>query len=257
MRRVLLTTDQSSRFHRHCRRRGRSAARRCRAKAPAYVPVGYNWTGFYLGINGGYGWGRSRWSGFGSNADPSGGMVGGTAGYNWQALGSPWVFGLEGDIDWTNIKAASPTSPARPAARPRTTGSAPRAAASATPGTASCPTSPAALRSATSRPTKSVSPACTTPMSAGRPAAASKRRWPATGPPSSNIFTSISATSIAAPCHAAVPTNVDFHADEVRARPELPVLIAERQSRSKSPGRTVRGFCMCMELCGQYSFSVS
>ena len=41
-------------------------------------------------------------------------MVGGTAGYNWQALGSPWVFGLEGDIDWTNIKgtfanAACPT----------------------------------------------------------------------------------------------------------------------------------------------------
>ena len=31
-------------------------------------------------------------------------MVGGTAGYNWQAMGSPWVFGLEGDIDWTNIK---------------------------------------------------------------------------------------------------------------------------------------------------------
>ena len=31
-------------------------------------------------------------------------MVGGTIGYNWQALGSPWVFGLEGDIDWTNIK---------------------------------------------------------------------------------------------------------------------------------------------------------
>ena len=31
-------------------------------------------------------------------------MVGGTAGYNWQAMGSPWVFGLEGDLDWTNIK---------------------------------------------------------------------------------------------------------------------------------------------------------
>jgi outer membrane immunogenic protein len=30
--------------------------------------------------------------------------LGGTIGYNWQALGSPWVFGLEGDIDWTNIK---------------------------------------------------------------------------------------------------------------------------------------------------------
>ena len=74
------------------------------AKAPAYVPVGYNWTGFYLGINGGYGWGGSRWSAFGTSADPSGGMVGLTAGYNWQGVGSPWVFGLEGDIDWTNMK---------------------------------------------------------------------------------------------------------------------------------------------------------
>src|SRR5947199_3542853 len=74
------------------------------AKAPAYVPVGYNWTGFYLGINGGYAWGRSRWNSFAGNADPAGGMVGGTVGYNWQALGSPWVFGLEGDIDWANLK---------------------------------------------------------------------------------------------------------------------------------------------------------
>jgi outer membrane immunogenic protein len=82
-------------------------------KAPYYAPV-YNWTGFYLGINGGYGWGKSDWTAFGADADPSGGMVGGTIGYNWQALGSPWVFGLEGDIDWSGIKgdftnAACPT----------------------------------------------------------------------------------------------------------------------------------------------------
>jgi outer membrane immunogenic protein len=75
------------------------------AKAPAFVPVGYNWTGFYLGINGGYAWGRSNWSGFATSPNPSGGMVGGTIGYNWQGLGSPWVFGLEGDLDWTNIKS--------------------------------------------------------------------------------------------------------------------------------------------------------
>ena len=76
------------------------------ARAPAaYVPVGYNWTGFYLGVNGGYAWGRSHWDNFGGRSEPQGGMVGGTAGYNWQAMGSPWVFGLEGDIDWTNIKS--------------------------------------------------------------------------------------------------------------------------------------------------------
>jgi len=84
------------------------------AKAPAFVPVGYNWTGFYIGINGGYAWGNSNWDGFASNADPRGGMVGGTVGYNWQAPGSPWVFGLEGDADWADIRgtftnAACPT----------------------------------------------------------------------------------------------------------------------------------------------------
>ena len=72
------------------------------AKAPAYVPVAaYNWTGFYVGINGGYAWGSSRWGGFAGNADPSGGMVGGTVGYN-RHLGG-WVLGLEGDIDWANF----------------------------------------------------------------------------------------------------------------------------------------------------------
>src|ERR1051325_4499268 len=73
-------------------------------KAPAYVAQ-YNWTGFYLGINGGAGWGSSDWNMFtGISNSPSGGMIGGTAGYNWQGAGSPWVFGLEGDIDWTKLQ---------------------------------------------------------------------------------------------------------------------------------------------------------
>jgi outer membrane immunogenic protein len=71
-------------------------------KAPAYYP-GYNWTGFYIGVNGGGAWGDSAWNGFAVGNSPSGGMIGGTIGYNWQAAGSPWVFGLEGDIDATNI----------------------------------------------------------------------------------------------------------------------------------------------------------
>ena len=72
-------------------------------RAPVYA-LQYNWTGFYLGINGGGGFGDSDWNGFAVSNKPSGGMIGGTAGYNWQGAGSPWVFGLEGDIDWTNIK---------------------------------------------------------------------------------------------------------------------------------------------------------
>jgi outer membrane immunogenic protein len=71
-------------------------------KAPAYVAQ-YNWTGFYLGINGGGAWGDSAWSGFAVTNKPTGGMIGGTVGYNWQGAGSPWVFGLEGDVAWANI----------------------------------------------------------------------------------------------------------------------------------------------------------
>lgn len=72
-------------------------------KAPAAVQM-YNWTGGYIGINGGYGFGNSNILGF--EADPKGGLVGLTLGYNWQALGSPWVFGLEGDINWSDIKGS-------------------------------------------------------------------------------------------------------------------------------------------------------
>ncbi|HVZ54492.1 MAG TPA: outer membrane protein [Pseudolabrys sp.] len=78
------------------------------AKAPIYAPpVGYNWTGFYAGINGGGGWGGSQWSspvGTSGTYDISGGLVGGTAGYNWQY--NNIVFGLEGDLDWSNIRGS-------------------------------------------------------------------------------------------------------------------------------------------------------
>ena len=72
------------------------------AKAPVtYTPV-FTWTGFYVGINGGYGFGNSTWSGFATDAEPSGALVGLTLGYNWQT--GPWVFGLEGDIDWSDMR---------------------------------------------------------------------------------------------------------------------------------------------------------
>jgi len=76
-------------------------------KAPAYYAP-YNWTGFYVGINGGGGWGSSDWSNVGGTTgtfDLSGGLVGGTIGYNWQM--GQFVFGLEGDIDWTNIRGST------------------------------------------------------------------------------------------------------------------------------------------------------
>ncbi|HKS86834.1 MAG TPA: outer membrane protein [Pseudolabrys sp.] len=84
------------------------ARRQMPAKAPAYIPPPvYNWTGFYVGINGGGAWGRSDFS------DPlasghfktSGGLVGGTVGYNWQV--NQVVFGLEGDVDWSDIRGST------------------------------------------------------------------------------------------------------------------------------------------------------
>jgi len=76
-------------------------------KAPIYSAP-YNWTGFYLGVNGGGGWGSSEWTnsaGTTGTFDISGGVVGGTAGYNWQM--NQVVFGLEGDIDWSNIRGST------------------------------------------------------------------------------------------------------------------------------------------------------
>src|ERR1700730_11726270 len=66
----------------------------------------YNWTGFYVGINGGGGWGRSQWDGI-DRFDVSGGLIGGTVGYNWQ-FGQA-AFGVEGDIDWSDIRGTTTT----------------------------------------------------------------------------------------------------------------------------------------------------
>jgi outer membrane immunogenic protein len=75
-------------------------------KAPAYIAPYYNWTGFYLGINGGYGFGNSSWSSPSSGSfNTNGGLIGGTAGYNWQ-LG-PAVLGIEGDGDWNGISGTT------------------------------------------------------------------------------------------------------------------------------------------------------
>jgi outer membrane immunogenic protein len=85
-------------------------------KAPPVVAPVWTWTGFYVGINGGYGWGRSNWAllplalNEGSH-NPSGATVGGQIGYNWQ-FGS-WVVGLEAQGNWadftgTNVSLVAP-----------------------------------------------------------------------------------------------------------------------------------------------------
>ena len=80
-------------------------------RAPAVympAPTVYNWSGIYIGINGGWGWGNAKWTatptGFatvtGTNND-NGGVVGGTLGANYQ-MGAV-VFGIEGDWDYSGV----------------------------------------------------------------------------------------------------------------------------------------------------------
>src|SRR4029078_3737370 len=64
-------------------------------------------SGYTLATRRGAPAGGCGWSGCPIGTSPSGAMIGGTAGYNWQGAGSPWVFGLEGDIAWTNIRGSS------------------------------------------------------------------------------------------------------------------------------------------------------
>jgi outer membrane immunogenic protein len=72
-------------------------------KAPVYVPPVFTWTGPYIGINGGGGWGSADFDGaFPGSVDPNGALIGGTLGYNWQ-MGAA-VVGIEGDIDWSNLR---------------------------------------------------------------------------------------------------------------------------------------------------------
>jgi outer membrane immunogenic protein len=77
--------------------------------APAPLPMLYDWTGFYIGGNGG--WGQSRncfdfVDAFGvfvadGCRERSGGVAGGQIGYRWQA--SQWVFGVEAQGDWADL----------------------------------------------------------------------------------------------------------------------------------------------------------
>ncbi|MBB4361456.1 outer membrane immunogenic protein [Bradyrhizobium sp. CIR48] len=91
-------------------------------KAPIVDPV-WSWTGWYVGANGGYSWGRSRTDVSYFNTptgtpiappagsitsgafDMNGGIAGGQAGYNWQ--NANWVYGIEGDLQWSGEKGSA------------------------------------------------------------------------------------------------------------------------------------------------------
>lgn len=90
------------------------AARPYTKAPPPAVAVVYDWSGFYIGANGGWGTSRKCWD-FVDPAgvfvaaegchDADGGTVGGQLGYRWQA--GTWVFGIEGQGNWADFQGSN------------------------------------------------------------------------------------------------------------------------------------------------------
>ena len=81
---------------------------------PPVVAAAYDWSGFYIGANGGWGSSHKCWD-FTTPAgafvfaegchDATGGVAGGQIGYRWQA--SAFVFGLEAQGDWADLRGSN------------------------------------------------------------------------------------------------------------------------------------------------------
>jgi outer membrane immunogenic protein len=92
------------------------AARPYTKAPPPVVATLYDWSGFYIGINGGGGSSHNCWDFLDSNGavtgvpgslvregcnNATGGTVGGQVGYRWQSAN--WVFGVEGQGNWADF----------------------------------------------------------------------------------------------------------------------------------------------------------
>ena len=83
-------------------------------KAPAAAAPVYDWTGAYVGVFGGGGFGNHNvnnsnganapFEDFTANYSSQGGLAGGEAGYNWQS--GNFIAGVEGDLFWSGIKGS-------------------------------------------------------------------------------------------------------------------------------------------------------
>jgi outer membrane immunogenic protein len=81
-------------------------------KAPAMIAAVYDWSGFYIGANGGWGSSRDSWNsvapfavGSEGSHNGNGGTIGGQVGYRWQA--GTWVFGVEAQGNWADFKGSN------------------------------------------------------------------------------------------------------------------------------------------------------
>jgi outer membrane immunogenic protein len=98
------------------------AARPYTKAPPPVVVAAYDWSGFYIGANGGGAWSHKCWdvdpftinlffvppftvSGPEGCHNASGGTVGGQVGYRWQS--AAWVFGLEAQGNWADLKGSN------------------------------------------------------------------------------------------------------------------------------------------------------
>ena len=91
---------------------------------PPVVVAAYDWSGFYIGINGGGAWSNKCWdlspqtinlffipaftiAGSEGCHDATGATAGGQVGYRWQS--SAFVFGLEAQGNWANLTGSNPS----------------------------------------------------------------------------------------------------------------------------------------------------
>jgi outer membrane immunogenic protein len=100
------------------------AARPYTKAPPPVVAAAYNWSGFYIGANGGGAWSRKCWdlnpqtidlffippftiAGAEGCHDATGATAGGQIGYRWQS--AAFVFGLEAQGNWADLKGSNPS----------------------------------------------------------------------------------------------------------------------------------------------------
>jgi outer membrane immunogenic protein len=82
-------------------------------KAAPMIAAIYDWSGFYIGANGGWGSSRKCWDflpvagGVAPEGchDATGGVAGGQIGYRWQT--AAWVFGLEAQGNWADLQGSN------------------------------------------------------------------------------------------------------------------------------------------------------